>query len=69
MLYGAVTIFLNEGTAPFHVKHPQTMHRMPGCTQVSMPLQRGLMFIQQRGLMFIYEYKATGVSYFLLSLP
>ena len=42
---------------------------MPGCTQVSMPLQRGLMFIQQRGLMFIYEYKATGVSYFLLSLP
>lgn len=61
MLYGAVTIFLNEGTAPFHVKHPQRMHRMPGCTQVSMPLQRGLMFI--------YEYKATGVSYFLLSLP
>lgn len=77
MLYGAVTIFLNEGTAPFHVKHPQRMHRMPGCTQVSTPLQRGLMFIQQRGLMFIqqhglmfiYEYKATGVSYFLLSLP
>lgn len=68
MLYGAVTIFLNEGTAPFHVKHPQRMHRMPGCTQVSMPLQRGLMFIQQRGLMFIYEYKATGVSYFLLYL-
>lgn len=68
MLYGAVTISYTKSQRLFMSYAANTVHN-PGRTQVSTPLQRGLMFIQQRGLMFIYEYKATVVSYFLLSLP
>lgn len=68
MLYGAVTISYTKSQRLFMqcVRKGGTKSRVP---QTSTPLQYGLMFIQQRGLMFIYEYKATGVSYFLLSLP
>lgn len=67
MLYGAVTISYTKSQRLFMPYAAKTAHN-PGRTQVSTPLQRGLMFIQQR-LMFIYEYKAPVVSYFLLSLP
>lgn len=68
MLYGAVTISYTQSQRLFMSYAANAVHN-PGRTQVSTPLQRGLMFIQQRGLMFIYEYKAPVVSYFLLSLP
>lgn len=68
MLYGAVTISYTKSQRLF-MQCVRKDGTKSGASQVSAPLQRGLMFIQQRGLMFIYEYKATGVSYFLLSLP